>query len=140
MIETVSDLLKLITRYSATDKIRVGRNVDVTGCLSGEVIHGSDGELILLLSPPPNAGSSGGDAAGEDDGEDLRQADDAIERCDNILKLIEEDLPERAEDFGESVAEKVRDIRAWIEENDHATENQRKALENMEQAVLRWIR
>lgn len=132
---TISELLKLITRYPASSRIVVGHNCDDTVELSGEVLHNDGDELILLLAPAPPAEASEEFA----DGDDLLQADKAIEQCENILELLD-DLPERAEDFADSVREKVESIKGWIEENDHVTDGQINALDNMEGAVLRWIR
>lgn len=140
---TVTDLLKLITRYPSSANLVVGHNPDETGELSGEVIHSGD-DLILLLKPLPVADKSRQPAAATadeefDDGSELLAADEAVEQCDNILELIEE-LPERAEEFGDSVREKVESMKAWIVEHDHVTEAQQQSLTNMESAVLRWIR
>lgn len=133
---TVTDLLKLITRYPSTANLVVGHGPDETGELSGEVLHSGD-DLILLLKSVASA-----DEASDvefDDGSELLAADEAIEQCDNILELIDE-LPERAEDFGMSVGEKVASIKTWIEQNDHVTDAQKQSLDNMQGAVLRWIR
>lgn len=64
--------------------------------------------------------------------------EEAIEQCEAILLSVD-DLPERAEDFGISIAEKVNDIKAWIEKNEHVTEAQQEALDNMESGVARWL-
>jgi len=50
-----------------------------------------------------------------------------------------EELQDRAFDFGASVEEKVYDIAEWIEENEHVTDAQLNALENMHGGVARWL-
>lgn len=50
------------------------------------------------------------------------------------------DLPERAEDFADSVTEKLEDIEAWVEENEHITDGQTSAVSNMEAAIGRWMK
>lgn len=62
-----------------------------------------------------------------------------LEQCDRILALCD-DVPERGEEFAESVRGKVESIRDWIEEHGEATEAQQQALDNMEEAVGRWIK
>ena len=66
------------------------------------------------------------------------EADEAISLCDEILKKIDE-LPERAEDFGDSVKTKVEDMQIWIEEHNTVTAAQAKALENMNAGVYKWL-
>lgn len=72
-------------------------------------------------------------------GDDSEEWEDALATCDNILDSLD-DLPERAEDFRESVKEKVSSIREWIEKNKEVTAAQLKALQNMEDGVARWQR
>jgi len=48
------------------------------------------------------------------------------------------DLPERAEDFADSVAEKLGGIEAWVVENKHITEGQQTAVSNMEAGIGKW--
>lgn len=67
-----------------------------------------------------------------------QEAQEGVELCEEILDSIG-DLPERAEDFASSVSEKVESIQEWIEENDHVTEAQMDALENMKSGVERWM-
>jgi hypothetical protein len=62
----------------------------------------------------------------------------AVEWCDRILEDVE-NMPSRAEEFGESVSEKVSLIQEWVEENEHITDGQRDALERMEASVRRWL-
>ena len=70
--------------------------------------------------------------------------DEALELCDEILRMIEEDVPERAHDkapdFFEGVEEKVKSISETIEQSGQATDRQIAALENMQAAVSKWIR
>ena len=61
------------------------------------------------------------------------------DQCLALLARCEE-LPERAEDFAGSIIEKVEGMAEWAEENEHATEAMRHALENMADAVERWLR
>jgi len=65
--------------------------------------------------------------------------EDALEIADEILDMIDNDLPEEAEEFAESVEEKVRDIRNWIEDHRHVTERQVEALENMKRGCEKWM-
>lgn len=70
--------------------------------------------------------------------------EDAIEQCQEIIRLIDEDVSERAldkaSDFFEGVREKVADIEETITEHQHVTARQQQALDNMESGVRRWIR
>lgn len=135
---TVTDLLKIITRYPSTANVVVGHSPDETGELSGEVLHSGD-DLILLLKPVATAEEVNESPVEEfDDGSDLLAAENAIDQCDAILENIDE-LPERAEEFGESVRQKVESMKMWIEENDYVTEKIQNSLNNMEEAVLRWL-
>jgi hypothetical protein len=54
------------------------------------------------------------------------------------LELIDE-LPEEAEEFGESVREKLEDIMGWAEARNHITEGQVAAVENMDAGVRKWL-
>jgi hypothetical protein len=62
----------------------------------------------------------------------------ALQLCDDLESLIE-DLPERAEDFAASLNEKMHSICQWVEANEHATESQITALENMIAGAERWL-
>ncbi len=64
--------------------------------------------------------------------------EEALSQCDTILGMIE-DLPMEADDFGESVGEKVRGIRATIEKRQIVTEPQQIALNNMQSGVENWL-
>jgi len=78
----------------------------------------------------------------DDDGFLVRNDDSAAEAnklVKSILKLVE-DLPEEAEEFGDSVSSKALSIQEWVESKGKATEPQLKALENMEAGLERWNR
>ena len=62
----------------------------------------------------------------------LEQANDLIERAG--------DLPERASDFAESVQETLEGIASWIAENEHVTDAQQTALDNIEGGIEKWKR
>lgn len=51
-----------------------------------------------------------------------------------------DDLPERAEDFADSVKEKLESIEVWVEENKHITDSQQNAVANMEAGIGRWMK
>jgi len=68
---------------------------------------------------------------GIDPEEAIEQAERIAERC--------EDLPSRAADFGESVAENCREIAANIETHQRVTPGQQEALDNMESGVEAWL-
>jgi Fe-S-cluster formation regulator IscX/YfhJ len=65
--------------------------------------------------------------------------EDAVELCTEIVAELA-DLPERAENFVESVEEKVLSIQDWIEDNKHVTDKQIEALKNMHLGVQKWLR
>lgn len=65
--------------------------------------------------------------------------EDFIADCDTLLEELDE-LPERAEDFADSVREKVSGMRGWVEENEHVTEKMVTALHNMIDGAARWNR
>jgi len=69
----------------------------------------------------------------------LSEVAKALELADSILEKIT-DLPERAEEFGDSVESKVISISETIESRNHVTPAQMNALENMLAGVERWIR
>lgn len=70
--------------------------------------------------------------------------EEGLELCDEILRLIDEDIPgsayDRGYEFFESVEEKVKSIRGSIEGTKRFTDNQKSALENMKSGVEKWIR
>ncbi len=67
----------------------------------------------------------------------------ALKRADDLLDLIEDDVPERAWDkaqaFFESVQTGVKAVRATIARTSRVTENQLRAFDNWEAAVGKWI-
>lgn len=71
-------------------------------------------------------------------------AKEAIELCDEILDMIEDDIDEKAYDRGfdffSSVQEKVKSMKIWIEENDKVTPKMVRSLEGMRDGVAKWIK
>ena len=67
----------------------------------------------------------------------------AIQKCDEIVDLIDEDVPESAHDkageFFESVREGAVEMQETLEETQEVTPAQRSALENWEAGVRKWI-
>ena len=61
----------------------------------------------------------------------------ALETAAEIMTAIA-DIPERGEDFANSVEEKVTNMSIWIEDNQHVTEKMEKALDNMLAGALKW--
>lgn len=68
----------------------------------------------------------------------MATAKEGLDLCKSLLEKVDE-LPERAEEFADSVRDKTENIQQWMEENDHATDAQITALENMESGVDRWL-
>lgn len=68
----------------------------------------------------------------------------ASELCDEILRMIEEDISEKARDRGadffDSVEEKVKKMQEWIDENEHVTPKMVSSLESMKSGVAKWIK
>ena len=68
----------------------------------------------------------------------------ALEKCQAIEDAIEEILMFNTHsrddmiDFLDSVGDKVADMRTWITDNEHVTQNQINALENMHDGVVAW--
>lgn len=69
---------------------------------------------------------------------DLSDPQEAIEFCKELLSDLE-DLPERAEEFVDSVTEKVTSMMEWIEENEHVTDKMQDSLRNMRRGCDRWM-
>jgi methyl-accepting chemotaxis protein len=63
---------------------------------------------------------------------------DALDLCLTIQEMAEE-VPERGQDFANSVSSKAADIASTIEERDCVTEAQMSALENMYSGLERWV-
>lgn len=61
----------------------------------------------------------------------------AVKNCDELLSRIEE-LPERGDDFASNCQGTVEGIQIWIEDNEHITDAQEVALENIDHALERW--
>ena len=68
---------------------------------------------------------------------DPEQVEEALELCDQILSDCV-DIPEGGENYASSVEQTVSDIRAWIDENQHVTKKQLKALNNMAEGLSKW--
>lgn len=66
-------------------------------------------------------------------------AQSAVRLGKEILAKVE-DLPERAEDYAESVATKTTGILDWVESNNHVTKAQMDALRNMCSGVEKWLK
>ena len=64
---------------------------------------------------------------------------EALEQCENILAMCE-DVPERGEEFADSVAAGVCEVAEKIEEQNRVTPDQQRALDNWESGVSAWIR
>jgi Zn finger protein HypA/HybF involved in hydrogenase expression len=71
----------------------------------------------------------------------VRQAKEvnaALDQCQEILSQVEQ-LPSRAEDFGESVADQVRDVAVTIGKTNRVTTGQQRALDNWQAGVEAWF-
>ena len=64
---------------------------------------------------------------------------EALEVCEEILEIVPE-LPERAEEFADSIQTKTLNIKAFVEKEKHVTINQFSALLNMLEGAKKWIR
>ncbi len=64
--------------------------------------------------------------------------EDITDWLDDVLSKIE-DLPERAADFQESTREKVSSITEQVQEREFVTKRQMIAVENIEDAVDKWL-
>lgn len=68
---------------------------------------------------------------------------DALDQASRILSMCREILDrgtDSGEDFAGSVSEGVEEVAATIEERNHVTESQQRALDNWESGVQAWIR
>lgn len=74
----------------------------------------------------------------------MAEWNDALDQCETILNLIDEDVPEwawdKSPDFFEKIQERVRSMSDWIEDHEHVTEKMADALDNMEAGVRKWIK
>lgn len=73
------------------------------------------------------------ESTGDDD------ADATLEEIEAALELVD-DLPDRAQEFGESVSEKLRAIAETIERTGEVTERQQTAIDNMSAGIRKWMR
>jgi uncharacterized 2Fe-2S/4Fe-4S cluster protein (DUF4445 family) len=64
--------------------------------------------------------------------------EEAIEYGEDILSALD-DLPDRAENFAESVREKVESMVSWMVKNQKVTEKMITALQNIRGGVDRWL-
>jgi uncharacterized protein YfkK (UPF0435 family) len=62
----------------------------------------------------------------------------ALEEISEALEMVD-GLPEKAEDFGHSVQEKLENMACWIEEHESVTPAQLSAIENMKAGLERWL-
>jgi hypothetical protein len=62
----------------------------------------------------------------------------ALKLCHEI-ELACEQVPEAGEDFASSVLEKTTSIADWIEHQEHVTEDQLEALQNMREGLEAWM-
>ena len=62
----------------------------------------------------------------------------ALTDIDEILETLP-DLPERAFDFASSVHDTLENMRDWIVENEHVTDPQVAAIENIDAGVQKWL-
>lgn len=65
--------------------------------------------------------------------------EDALDLIDETIELIE-DLPSAADEFAESVEEKLNGIDESITATSHVTEKQFEAIRNMHGGVKKWLR
>jgi hypothetical protein len=70
--------------------------------------------------------------------DELAPWEEALALCEEIRELLP-DLSDRADDFATSVEEKVDSIAEWIADNEHVTDPQWTALENMKAGCERWL-
>jgi len=68
----------------------------------------------------------------------------AIQQCDRIVEMIDDDVPDeakdRASDFFEDVREKVIEVQDTVTSSGHVTSKQQRALDNWEAGVAKWIK
>lgn len=70
------------------------------------------------------------------DGDDVESW---AELCDELVEVCDNELPDAAAEFGESVSEKLSGIAETIRRTDRITDGQRSAIANMESGIDRWI-
>ena len=68
---------------------------------------------------------------------------EAIQQCDTIVEMIDEEVSEKAKakagEFFEDVKAQVTDMQETLVNASHVTVNQQRALDNWEAAVAKWI-
>ncbi len=120
-------LAKLVAYLSACpDEIRAGEN-------AADVAIRWHKELVTLRDKVAELETAKGEYESDSEWRDR------LDQCQEILDLLD-DLPERADDFVQSAGEKVRDIAKWIEKEEHVTEGQCRALDNIQAGAERWQR
>jgi hypothetical protein len=60
--------------------------------------------------------------------------------CDELVAVCENELPDKAAEFAESVIEKLTSMAESIAQRETITENQRNAISNMERGISKWIK
>lgn len=61
-----------------------------------------------------------------------------LARIREIQELLP-DLPEKAFDFASGVHDTLEGIGSWVEENEHITDAQKTAVENLDAGVQGWL-
>lgn len=68
---------------------------------------------------------------------------EGIEFCEEIVELIDDEIPDyawkKAPEFFEDVRDKVVDVQETIERTGQVSEGQERALNNWKDGVSRWI-
>ena len=66
--------------------------------------------------------------------------EDFINECQECLDFIDENkFPEKAEEYIANITEKVRGMKEWADENNHATEKMADSLTRIRESVSKWI-
>jgi len=74
------------------------------------------------------------------DNPDVEAAQELQQQIDDAIQEVSEDVRDRNCEFFEGVESKTSSILRTVESTGRFTEGQRKALENMLDAVRKWIR
>ena len=88
---------------------------------------------MILAQPEASEPEAADDPLAHLSDEALSAVQDIDDLCGRLAML-----PERADDFADGAGDILRNIREWIVENDHATERQLSAIENIDGGVSRW--
>lgn len=88
--------------------------------------------------PAPDIGSLKHDEPMKEEKGGSSDPEAALVLCRDILARVEFLDSEAAEDFRESLTEKVQSMQEWIEKEAHVTEKMMAALENMSNGVSKW--